>query len=110
MRLGVVDIDHVRAHEIHRSEPGQIKRGCASGAYVVCMARLNVYVPDELAERARAANVNVSAVAQVALADELNRRRTNAWLDELPPLRGARSHEAAIAALHEGRDAFDEPL
>lgn len=63
------------------------------------MATFNVYVPDELAERARAANVNVSAVVQVALADELDRRTTNAWLDELPPLRGVRSREAAMAAL-----------
>ena len=73
------------------------------------MARLNVYVSDELAGRARSANVNVSAVVQAALADELDRRATNAWLDELPPLRGGRSHETAIAALDEARDAFDEP-
>ncbi|MGE2689789.1 type II toxin-antitoxin system CcdA family antitoxin [Mycolicibacterium pulveris] len=73
------------------------------------MARLNVYVPDELAGRARSANVNVSAVVQAALADELDRRATNAWLDELPPLRGTRSHEAVIEALDEARESFGEP-
>jgi post-segregation antitoxin (ccd killing protein) len=73
------------------------------------MARLNVYVPDELANRARSANVNVSAVVQAALADELDRRATNAWLDSLPPLRGRRPHEAAIKALDEARDEFGEP-
>lgn len=73
------------------------------------MARLNVYVPDELADRARSANVNVSAVVQAALADELGRRATNGWLDTLPPLRGRRPHEAAIRALEKARDDFGEP-
>lgn len=77
--------------------------------YSVCMARLNVYVPDELADRARSANLNVSAVLRSALADELDRGATNAWLDGLPPLRGGRSHEAAIKALDEARDEFGAP-
>jgi post-segregation antitoxin (ccd killing protein) len=73
------------------------------------MARLNVYVPDELADRARSVKVNVSAVLQAALADELDRRATNAWLDALPPLGGRRSHETAIQALDEARTEFGEP-
>ncbi|MCV6985302.1 type II toxin-antitoxin system CcdA family antitoxin [Mycobacterium shinjukuense] len=77
--------------------------------YSVRIARLNVYVPDELADRVRSADVNVSAVVQAALAEELDRRATNAWLDALPPLRGRRSHEAAIQALDEVRDEFGEP-
>jgi post-segregation antitoxin (ccd killing protein) len=72
------------------------------------MARLNVYVPDDLADRARSANVNVSAVVQAALADELDRRATNAWLDALPPLRRRRSHKAAMRALEEAREEFGE--
>lgn len=48
------------------------------------MARLNVYVPDELAERAKATDVNISALAQAAIADELRPRATNSWLDALP--------------------------
>lgn len=73
------------------------------------MTRLNVYVPDDLADRVRSANVNVSAVVQAALADELDRRATNTWLDALPPLHGRRSHEAAVKALEEARDEFGEP-
>ncbi|OBG80559.1 antitoxin [Mycobacterium sp. E802] len=73
------------------------------------MARLNVYVPDELADRARSAEVNVSAIVQTALTEELDRRATNTWLDALPPLRGRRSHEAAITALDEARDEFGGP-
>ncbi|ORV10874.1 type II toxin-antitoxin system CcdA family antitoxin [Mycobacterium celatum] len=70
------------------------------------MTRINVYVPDELADRVRSADVNVSAVVQAALADELDRRATNTWLEALPPLHGRRSHEEAIKALDEVRDEF----
>jgi post-segregation antitoxin (ccd killing protein) len=73
------------------------------------MARLNVYVPDALADRARSAHINVSAVVQAALADELDRGATNTWLDAFPPLSGRRSHDTAIEALEEARNEFGEP-
>lgn len=72
------------------------------------MARLNVYVPEELAERARAANMNVSALVQSVLADELDRQATDAWLDGLGTRRGSGSHEAGLAALEAARDEFGE--
>ena len=71
--------------------------------YYVCMARLNVYVPDELAERAKAADLNVSALAQAAIADELQRRATNSWLENLPTPRRKVSHSTALAALDDAR-------
>jgi post-segregation antitoxin (ccd killing protein) len=67
------------------------------------MARLNVYVPDELAERAKVADLNVSALAQAAIADELQRRATDAWLESLPTPRATVSHSAALKALDEAR-------
>jgi post-segregation antitoxin (ccd killing protein) len=67
------------------------------------MARVNVYIPDELAERAKAANVNLSALIQAAIANELQRRATDAWLESLPAPREAVSHRAAVAALDEAR-------
>ena len=71
------------------------------------MARLNVYVPDDLAERARAAGLNVSALTQTAIADELNRRSMSSWLAELPvPAEPAVTHEAAMRALDESREEF----
>jgi post-segregation antitoxin (ccd killing protein) len=70
------------------------------------MARLNVYVPDDLADRARRAGLNVSALTQAAIIAELDRQATVAWLDALPtPTRGA-SHEAALAALDAARGDF----
>jgi post-segregation antitoxin (ccd killing protein) len=67
------------------------------------MAWLNVYVPDELAERARAADLNLSALTQAAITDELQRRATDAWLTSLPSPTSHVSHEAALAALDAGR-------
>ncbi|HEY2191821.1 MAG TPA: type II toxin-antitoxin system CcdA family antitoxin [Actinomycetospora sp.] len=69
------------------------------------MARLNVWVPDDLAARARELGLNVSALTQAALRSELDRRATDQWLDSLTPATGA-THEAVIAALDEARDEF----
>lgn len=67
------------------------------------MARLNVYIPDELAERARNAELNVSALAQAAIADELQRRATDDWLESLPTPRATVPHRVALDALDEAR-------
>lgn len=83
--------------------------------YVVCMARLNVWVPDELAARARERGLNVSALAQAALQRELSRHATDHWLDHLsPPARGDGvptrapvSHSSVLAALEDARGEFD---
>jgi post-segregation antitoxin (ccd killing protein) len=70
------------------------------------MARLNVYVPDDLAERARRAGLNISALAQAAILAELDKHATAAWLDALPhPARRA-SHRAALTALDAARGDF----
>jgi predicted transcriptional regulator len=45
------------------------------------MARVNITVPDELLEHARAAGLNVSRLAASALAEELDRQAKIAALD-----------------------------
>ena len=73
--------------------------------YDVCMARLNVYVPDELAEAARAAELNVSAITQDALRTALDANSVGVWLDSLDSLDPACvTHAAAERALAEARD------
>ncbi|MER7455130.1 type II toxin-antitoxin system CcdA family antitoxin [Nocardia beijingensis] len=69
------------------------------------MARLNVYVPDELAERARERGLNVSALTQAAILAELEKTATSAWLAEFAD-RPAVSHEATLDALDSSRDEF----
>jgi hypothetical protein len=45
------------------------------------MARVNITVPDELLDQARAAGLNVSRLAAAALAEEIDRRAKIAELD-----------------------------
>jgi post-segregation antitoxin (ccd killing protein) len=71
------------------------------------MARVNVYLPDDLAARARAAGVNVSGVAQDAIRGALASIEADVWLDRLERLPHTDlAHEAVIAALDEARDEF----
>ncbi|MGH9030565.1 MAG: type II toxin-antitoxin system CcdA family antitoxin [Acidimicrobiia bacterium] len=66
------------------------------------MARRNISLPDDLDEQARRARLNVSALAQRAVADELDRRhrmaRLDDWLDELDAEHGAPSRKAMAEA------------
>jgi post-segregation antitoxin (ccd killing protein) len=66
------------------------------------MARRNISLPDDLDEQARRARLNVSALAQRAVAAELDRRermaRLDAWLDELDAVHGQPSARAMAEA------------
>ncbi len=75
--------------------------------YSMRMARVNVYLPDELAERARAAGLNISGVAQDALRGALMRAETDSWLDRLDALPRA---EIAPGRVIDAVDAAREEL
>ncbi len=82
---------------------------CGKAAGYVCrvcvVARLNVYVPDELAEEARRAGLGVSAVAQEAIRRALAARSTDTWLARLRPAPPhLATHESALSALDAIRD------
>ena len=66
------------------------------------MARRNISLPDDLDEQARRARLNVSALAQRAVADELDRRQRmaalDAWLDDLDAAHGEPSAKAQAKA------------
>lgn len=65
------------------------------------MARVNVYLPDDLAAKAKDAGLNVSSLTQEALRNELAKHELSAWLERVRrerPMPGV-SHEAVIAAL-----------
>lgn len=73
----------------------------------MCMARVNVYLPDDLAERARSAGVNVSGVAQDAIRRALASLETDVWLDRLERLPHVDlTHETVMTALQDARDEF----
>lgn len=69
------------------------------------MARMNVYLPDGLAERARAEGLNISGLTQDVVAAELDRRLLRTWLDDLPQRPETVTHEDVIAALDGSRGA-----
>ncbi|MDO3648263.1 type II toxin-antitoxin system CcdA family antitoxin [Nocardia mangyaensis] len=71
------------------------------------MARLNVYVPDDLAERARAAGVNVSALTQAAIIAALEENATSAWLTEITD-RPEVTHDRMLSAIDAARDEFGQ--
>ncbi len=72
------------------------------------MARVNVYLPDELAARARKADLNISSITQQALRRELLALKTDEWLKGVAALAPMSvSHETALAALRAARDEFN---
>jgi post-segregation antitoxin (ccd killing protein) len=72
------------------------------------MARVNVYMPDELAEQAKVAGLNVSNLTQEALRGALAGRRTDDWLDDIRCLRATgATHDDVIQAVDVARDEFD---
>ncbi|WP_425358537.1 type II toxin-antitoxin system CcdA family antitoxin [Acidimicrobium ferrooxidans] len=72
---------------------------------ILCgVARVNVYLPDDLAAQARKAGLNLSAVTQEAVRRSLASRSTDAWLATLASPIARVSHERALAALDAARD------
>jgi post-segregation antitoxin (ccd killing protein) len=71
------------------------------------MARVNVYLPDELVAEWREAGLNLSMVTRIAVHRELGRWRTRGWLARVALERPGRiTHEAALAALR-GADSAE---
>ena len=66
------------------------------------MARINVYVPDDLADAARSAELNVSAITQDAIRTALSAKSAAVWLESLDSLEPVHVSSAA------GRRALDE--
>jgi post-segregation antitoxin (ccd killing protein) len=71
------------------------------------MARVNVYLPDDLAERAKAAGLSISALTQDALRSALAASETDRWLDRLERLPSYEvRHDAVLGAIDNVRDEF----
>lgn len=71
------------------------------------MARISVYLPDELAEETKRADLNVSRLTQAAIRNALKAADTNAWLDRVGDLdETGVTHESVIAAVAAARDDF----
>lgn len=75
--------------------------------YMRIMARVNVYLPDDLAAEVKRADLNVSRITQRAVRAELQVAEVDRWLDRVASLAptGA-THGQAIEALKAARDEF----
>jgi len=81
------------------------RRSTVQYVYVMRMARVNVYLPDDLAAAARAAGLNVSGITQAALTAALAGRDTNRWLDSIARMHTTGvTHDQALAAVHAARE------
>jgi post-segregation antitoxin (ccd killing protein) len=73
--------------------------------YDMRMARVNVYLPDELAAEAKRARLNVSAITQDAIRSTLAASATDAWLAGLTTLdRTSIDHAIAAGAVAAAKD------
>jgi post-segregation antitoxin (ccd killing protein) len=73
------------------------------------MARINVYLPDRLAEAAKDSGLNVSALTQEAVRAALGEARMDAWLDEIANARPTRvTHDEVTAAVDEAKDELED--
>ena len=62
------------------------------------MARVNVYLPDDLAAEAKEAGLNVSNLTQKALRSTLAGIRVDEWLDGLAAMRPLRISRRAVGS------------
>ena len=78
------------------------------------MARVNVTIPDDVLDAARAAGLNVSRVATSALTEELDRRARidalDSYLRELDVARGPVSADDAAVAREWADRAFGDAV
>ncbi|TEX52133.1 MAG: hypothetical protein B7C55_01935 [Actinomycetales bacterium mxb001] len=74
------------------------------------MARINVYLPDELAERVKSADLNVSAVVQQALDAELRRLSMADWWEQVRKLPPLKVDVDSAALIREVRDEWEQHL
>lgn len=72
------------------------------------MARLNVYVPDDLAAAARREGLNVSGLTQHAISAALEARRTARWIESLGSEELDLSRDDVLAALDAARNELGD--
>lgn len=77
--------------------------------YDMRMARVNVYLPDDLAQEVKAAGLNLSKLTQEALKSALSKQRTSDWLAAVASLGSTDvSHEDVLRAVGEAKKDFGE--
>ena len=67
-----------------------------------------MYLPDQLADQAKDAGLNVSNLTQEAVRSALSAKSTGEWLDEVAALAPTSvGHEDVLAAVQEAKDELE---
>jgi post-segregation antitoxin (ccd killing protein) len=76
--------------------------------YHMRMSRVNVYLPDDLAEEARKAGLNISSLTQEAIRASLARRSLERWVQRVAQLDSPGvSHRKVIDAVRSAKDELE---
>jgi post-segregation antitoxin (ccd killing protein) len=76
--------------------------------YTMRMSRVNVYLPDDLADEARRAGLNISSLTQDAIRSSLARQDLALWQQRVAELDSANvSHSKVIEAVNSAKDEFE---
>lgn len=76
--------------------------------YTMRMARVNVYLSDDLAASAREHGLNISGITQEALRRHLAAERVDRWLDDVVAARPLRiGHEAVEDAIAVAKEELE---
>jgi post-segregation antitoxin (ccd killing protein) len=73
------------------------------------MASVNVYLPDDLADEVKRADLNVSRIAQEAIREELATAGATRWLRRVARLSPTKAgHVRALEAVRDARAEFGD--
>ena len=76
--------------------------------YTMRMSRVNVYLPDELADQAKKAGLNISSLTQEAIRSSLAAQNLATWQERVAQLNSADiSHEKVIEAVRAAKDDLE---
>lgn len=76
--------------------------------YNMRMSRINVYLPDDLAEEAKKAGLNISSLTQEAIRSALAARTLGRWQQQVSELRSPGvSHDKVLEAVKSAKDDLE---
>lgn len=79
-----------------------------SGVYSMRMSRVNVYLPDDLAEEAKKAGLNISSLTQEAIRSTLAAQTLERWQQQVSGLSSPGvSHAKVIDAVRSAKDELE---
>ncbi len=80
----------------------------APDVYIMRMSRVNVYLPDELAEEAKAAGLNISSLTQQAIRSSLSAQNLARWQQRVAELASPGiSHDKVLEAVKSAKDELE---